>query len=172
MPPGNNPFAIYTWEFVGLRTELQLIPVCDCTEVEESLFQYLRRGLSCSDSASIEDGSVVQPNLAKLETRQRKRWEVRRAEHRLRTEQLCAQRMASVESSFRERIRHLENQISETSSEKIGKMRVAQLARVRTSLEEITSSLSSTVSRADIHATCVVFGVLSIKPLEDCRGKR
>jgi superfamily II DNA or RNA helicase len=45
--PGEHPFAVYAWEFKGIRPELKLVPVCENADLREDFFALLEAGIDC-----------------------------------------------------------------------------------------------------------------------------
>lgn len=161
--PGVYPFAVYEWKFEGIRPELQLVSVCERTEVEEMLFEYLEQGIPDDSAPALPHDAEMTPILQQLESRQRQKWEARLDEHRQSTARHCDVRRASLKHSFDQKIATLEHQLNEATSSNIQKMREGQLARARTKKDRKLAEVEAEQQKADIHTRCVAVGVVRVE---------
>lgn len=107
IPAGDYPFAIYAWEFKGLRSELQMIPVCSNTSLQKDLSEYLESAASEEISESALDDDVFKS----LDKTHHTLWDARKAEHKARTQAMCAYRRESLKTSHNGRVSLLNKQI-------------------------------------------------------------
>lgn len=157
MAPGVFNFAIYAWEYKGVRPEIKLVPVCDDI-VRESFFDNLESGVAL-------DGESIMPaesDFGSLDKIHHGLWKREKEAHKKHTQEICSYRLDSLQTSNRGRINVVEDQLSSATNEKIRKMRQAQLNNIQNEYERELAEIKKAELSADIHSRPIVFGVVKV----------
>jgi len=160
VPEGRHDFAIYQWQFYGVREDLVLKPVASSSIVTEQLSALLEK------TERDPNGNVDIAGLATwdgLDTQHHRVWSEERTNHRQRTQKLAEYRRESLTTSHRARISLLEEQLAQAANEKIQKMRRSQIASAEADYARRIQELDIAVERADIIAQPVAYGVITIR---------
>ena len=108
-------------------------------------------------------GEVTTPVWDELDAQHYKLWSDARSKHQQRTQELAEYRRVSLSTSHQARIALLEEQLQQTSNEKIQKMRESQIASAEADYARRTQELDIAMERADIIAGAVAYGVITIE---------
>jgi hypothetical protein len=159
LPGGDYLFAIYQWQFHGIREDLVLRPVSNSEQVTRCLARLLEKAeeyLIAKDT--LPDVSAWD----ELEVCHYKLWSEAREEHRQRIKELAQFRRESLTTSHRARIALLKDQLEQATDEKIRRMRQAQIKAAEEDYARRVQELDIAAERADITAKPVAYGVISI----------
>ena len=158
VPSGRYDFAIYQWQFHGIKEDMILKPIA----TSEVLRPHLSRLLE--DAA---DSNVRETNQAamrdELETLHQQLWAEAREDHRQNTQELAAYRRESLRTSHRARVALLHEQLRQATSENIRRMRGYQIANAEADYNRRNRELDDAMTRADITAEPVAFGILEVE---------
>lgn len=163
VPAGHYEFAIYQWRFHGIREDLVLKPVASDALVTERLGCLLESAIDCPDELPIGLGASVWDNL---DAQHYSLWNDARTRHRQKTQELAEYRRESLATSHRARIALPEEQLNQTTDEKIKKMRQSQIAAAEADYARRIQELDIALERADIVAGPVAYGVIHVS-MED-----
>jgi len=158
LQPGQYPFAVYAWEYKGIRPELRLVPVCENADLREDLFALLETGIGLPAARPL----CAEQNLKDLDQIHHCIWEDAVSEHAAKTREICSFRKESLETSHRARVHAIADQLERATNEKIRRMKEAQIQNAQTEYERKLSQLDEAAQTADIHARPVLFGVLRV----------
>jgi hypothetical protein len=159
LPGGDYLFAIYQWQFHGIREDLVLRPVSNSEQVTRCLARLLEKA---------EEYLIAKDTLSdlsawdELEALHYKVWSEAREEHRQRIKELAQFRRESLTTSHRARIALLKDQLEQATDEKIRRMRQAQIKAAEEDYARRVQELDIAAERADITAKPVAYGVISI----------
>ena len=156
-PSGRYEFAIYQWQFHGIKEDLLLRPIASVEMVTTHLASLLEKAEAISTA---EQGSGGSPAWDVLNAQHYRLWSEAREKHRRRTQELAEYRRESLATSHRARISLLAEQLKQSSNEKIQKMRQSQIAAAEADYARHTQELNIAVERADVTAGPVAYGVL------------
>ncbi len=159
LEPGSYAFAIYAWEYKGLRSELKLIPVCSSDALRKNLIEHLHSGVAIDPS----DHPVSNDAISAIDRDHHALWETAKSQHQTRTEEMVRFRKESLETSHCGRVNVLKNQLEDAKNENIRNMKKGQLNGINKEYEEKQRELETASTAADIHARPVVFGTLLIE---------
>lgn len=159
VPAGDYPFAIYAWEFKGLRSELQMVPVCTNEMLQNELSDYLEAGVTIDTSETLFD----QADFNALDKQHHAQWDVKKAAHMAHTREMCAYRRESLKTSHAGRLSLLKRQHELANNDNIRRMKQAQIANIQTDFENKSRGIEIAENGADIHARPVVFGILRVE---------
>lgn len=158
---GEYAFAIYKWEKRGVRDDVILQPVCATPELTKNFFELLQQAEPPDELNRVKISEEVV--FSELDSHHQRLWAEARAEHELRTEQLVKRRRESLETSHKARINILKEQLSVATEKNIRRMRESQLANAEADYLRRTAELDVALSRADIIANPVAFGVIVVE---------
>jgi superfamily II DNA or RNA helicase len=158
VPAGRYEFAIYQWQFHGIKEDLVLKPIAS----SEALTPHLNRLLENAVDSDVQESN--QP-LARdeLETLHQQLWTEARENHRQRTRELAAYRRESLSTSHNARIALLQEQRMQSNSENIQRMRQHQITNAEADYDRRIQELKAAMERADITAEPVAYGILEVE---------
>ncbi len=156
---GEFLFAIYAWEYKGVRQELKLVPVCESTSVRDNFFDYIESGVEIHPSQALPDESAFR----ELDRTHHNLWSTEKEKHHARTKEISSFQRVSLETSHHGRQSVIAEQLDSSSNEKIRRMKQAQLDNNQADYERKLAALDIAETGADIHARPVVFGVLRVE---------
>ena len=160
IPSGKYEFAIYQWQFHGIREDLVLRPVSSSEEVTAHLPSLLEKA---QEAPIYEFGVAGFPNWDNLDSHHYKLWAEARTKHRRRTQDLAKYRRESLITSHRARISLLEEQLNQASDDKIRRMRQSQIATAEADYARRIQDLDIAMERADVTAAPVAYGLLYVE---------
>jgi hypothetical protein len=157
--PGEYPFAIYQWQFQGIREDLILQPVCQHEDIAQHFFRLLENG----DPLSLEPAKLPpQSVFDRLDSHHYIQWAAARQEHIGHTSQLSAYRRESLKTSHQARLALLQEQLSQANNEKIRRMRQSQISNAEADFARRIQEIDIAMERADVIAQPVAFGVIRV----------
>lgn len=155
--PGDYKFAIYAWEYKGIRPEIKLVPICEHDEIREEFFDHLECGVAIN-----VDRMPTEEEFKLLDKKHHELWGAATTSHKNSTKELCSFRKESLRNSYQGRISVVEDQIRSATNEKIRRMRDGQKNRIQADFDREIEALKGAEKKADIYTRPVVFGVLKI----------
>ena len=156
---GDFLFAIYAWEYKGIREELKLIPVCEDESVRNNFFDYIESGVE------IIPEQILPKSIAfdELDKTHYQLWSKEKDEHQTRTKEISSYQRVSLETSHQGRQSVISEQLHNATNERIRRMKQSQLNNNQIDFERKKTALDIAEKGADIHARPVVFGVLRVE---------
>ena len=158
VPSGRYDFAIYQWQFHGIKEDMILKPIATSEVIRPHLSRLLEGAV---------DSNVQETNQAarrdELETLHQQLWAEGREDHRQRTKALAAYRKESLSTSHQARVALLREQLRQATSENIQRMKQSQIDSAETDYNRHIRELGDAMARADITAEPVAFGVLEVE---------
>ena len=159
IPEGKYEFAIYQWQYHGIREDLVLQPVAFSESITEHLLELLEKAESdSSGKVNIEDNSLWNG----LDSRHHKLWSDARTVHQQRTQELARYRRESLATSHKARISLLNEQLNQATNDKIQKMRQSQIDAAEVDYARHSQELDIAMERADITAKTVADGIIQV----------
>jgi ATP-dependent helicase HepA len=158
--PGKYEFAIYQWQFHGIKEDLALRPVATSPALTNRLTELLERA---EEGAKGDLKGVELSVFEDLDSRHYDLWADARTKHKLRTRELSEYRRESLTTSHRARISLLEEQLSEAKDAKIKRMRQSQISAAEADYARRIQELGIAIERADVTAEPVAHGVIHIE---------
>jgi ATP-dependent helicase HepA len=161
LPPiGTHPFAIYQWHFHGIREDVVLRLVSrdqSITDNWQTLLEKAEAGetipVELSESSSYEELTKIQYDL----------WSKAREDHRARERDLAQYRRESLTSSHEARIALLGDQLSQSTNDKIKRMRQSQIDSANADYARRIQELEIAMERTDVHAQLIVNGTIEVE---------
>ena len=155
--PGAYLFALYRWSICGIKPDQSLVAVSDDATIEASLFSLLQHATD-ADAARLPDRAQFDA----LDARHHGKWATARGDHMNENRLIIEHRRQSLTVSHRARRKTIEDQISQATDDKIRVMRQSELVRANADFDRKVAELEQATKAADIMATPVVFGILSV----------
>ena len=160
IPKGKYAFAIYKWQFHGIREDMFLRPVASSEAVTKQLSELLESAETCTDeSVEIADMSIYES----LDTHHYKLWSEARANHQRRTEDLAKYRRESLTTSHKARISLLEEQLEQATNEKIRRMRLSQIESGEADYARRIQNLDIATEKAELTTEPIAYGLIRIE---------
>jgi len=160
VPGGKYLFAIYQWQFHGIREDLILCPVADSEPVTANLGKLLEK----AEDDPTENENLPDPSAwDNLDSHHYKLWSQAREQHQHQTHKLAQYRRESLETSHRARISLLEEQLGQAGDNKIRRMRQSQIDTAEADYARRIQDLEIAKERADVTAKPVAYGVLIVE---------
>jgi len=156
---GTYPFAIYQWQFHGIREDLVLRPIASSASVTLHLTDLLEKAEEAPKDELLGAGAHAWDDL---DAQHYRLWSEARAKHRRRTQELAEYRRESLATSHRARIALLEEQLRQAGNEKIQKMRQSQIVTAEADYARRIQDIEIAMERADIVAEPVAYGVINV----------
>jgi len=160
IPSGRYEFAIYQWQFYGVRDDLILRPVAFSEEVTAHLSSLLEKAET--DSVDSELAEITPDVLDDLDSQHHKLWSETRDKHRLKTKELVGYRHESLTTSHNARISLLQEQRNQASNEKILRMRDSQIETAEADYARRTQALEIAIERAEVTAKPIAYGFIRV----------
>ena len=155
---GSYNFAIYAWEYKGLRPEIKLVPIFENEAIRENFFDYLEAGVALNPGEMTPDSIDSE----QLDKHHYVLWSKEKELHQKRTQEICSYKLESLKTSHRGRLNVVEDQLASATNEKIQRMRRAQRDNIQADFDREIDELKMAETRADIYPRPVVFGLLKI----------
>ena len=157
VPAGRYEFAVYQWQYYGIREDLALKPIASSPAVTTHLDRLFEKAV---DTATDDQAGRTPAAWDELDTQHHALWSEARTQHQRRTRELVAYRRESLSTSHRARLALLQEQLSQSSDEKLQRMRRSQIDAAQADYERRVQELDRAMERADIIAKPVAYGVL------------
>jgi len=159
VPKGRYEFAIYQWQFHGVREDLVLRPVALSDMVTKHLSTLLEKAeRDPTERVDVADLAIWDG----LDAQHHRLWSEARTNHQRRTQELAEYRRESLATSHRARISLLEEQLRQATNEKIQKMRRSQIAAAEADYARRIQELDIAIERAEVTAGPVACGVIQV----------
>ena len=140
----------------GFNTYTKLVTVCENETVSNELPYILEEAV---DANRRSDGVYDWTHIEKIHV---DRWLKAREEHKKDIKTTTTFKLESLANTHRNRIRTLEQQISDAMDDNIRRMRQSELETVQEKYEQKVRRIKETADRAEIYTTLLVNGVISI----------
>ncbi len=159
VPAGCYEFAVYQWQFHGIREDLVLKPIASSAAVTPYLGSLLENAVDASTADPVGSGSPVWDAL---DAQHHTLWSQAKEGHRQRTQEFAAYRRESLSKSHQARMALLAEQLAQASDEKLQRMRRSQIAAAEADYERRIQELDTAMESADIIAEPVAYGLIEL----------
>lgn len=159
MPSGIHPFAVFQWELIGLRRDLNLVAVAVDEIVDEQLLDLLQTALGVPDSKS---RTISSTQIDELEARHYSRWSDALEKYRQQIINLAKFKEQSLKASHKGRMAMLKEQLRSATEEKIRRMRQAQIDSAVRDFDHRSEELRKASEQADITTERIMVGTIEI----------
>jgi len=158
VPPGQYPFALYRWQYRGLKPDESLVPIAADPALESALLALL-----VSATQSTAGAPANEADLEALDARHYKKWSEARGNYITENRQWAEHRAQSLTVSHRARCKAIQDQIDRATNDKIRIMKESELARAHADYEQRMEELKRAAERADVLSDSFVTGLLTIE---------
>lgn len=159
VPAGDYPFAIYQWQFHGIRNDVEFRPVTSQPALTAEFFKLVpeAEGFEVDPTPLTEDARTI------LEGQHYQLWSDARAEHVEQTLRIADFKRGSLETSHKARMAILDTQLEMAENDRIRIMKTAQKANAQADYERRGKEIEDAISRADITTQPVGWGIIRVK---------
>jgi hypothetical protein len=159
LPRGVHPFAVFQWELIGLRRDLNVVAVALDETINTRLLELLQ---SATNYSPPEDRSLSPTQVKELESRHYQMWNTALSTYRKQITQLAQFKQTSLSASHKGRIAILEEQLASATEEKIRRMRHAQIDAAKRDYDLHSDELKKASEQADITTELITTGTIEI----------
>ncbi len=160
VPAGKYLFAIYQWQFHGIKEDLILRPVTKSEALTANLMQMLEKANTYdSDDLADTDSGVWD----ELDGQHYKLWSEARSKHKQVTKELASYRKESLDRSHAARMALLNEQLERANDDKIRRMRQSQIDAAAADYARRVQQIEIAAERADITSGQVAFGYIYVE---------
>ena len=156
--PGDYPFAVYQWQFHGIRNDIEFQPVTTQPALTAEFIRFLPGGRECA----LSSGGLSEDDRNSIEEEHYRFWSDARAEHVEETNRLAEFRRGSLETSHKARMAILESQLTQAANERIRIMKVAQQKNAQADYDRRSKEIDEATNKADITAKPVAWGIIRV----------
>lgn len=158
LPEGTYPFSIYAWNYVGLNPMFRVVPVCENDLIATELTNILQEA-----ETSFVHSTVDKAMWTGLEGKHIALWQREKEVYLTSIQSTATYKLESIGSNYRNRKRTLEQKIHDAFEEKICRMYRSELNTATEKFQLKVDEINNRVSRADIHTSLIVNGIIEIK---------
>ena len=159
VPAADYPFAIYHWQYHGIRDDVELQPVTTERALTAGFFELLPNAAE----VDINPSDVTQEMRALLEQQHYRLWSDARIRHADQTRRIANFRQGSLETSHAARMAIIDSQLARADNERIRVMRAAQKANAQADYDRRSGEIERAREKADIAAQPVGYGILRVR---------
>jgi len=153
-------FAVYQWQFHGIREDQKLVPVSLSEQITAILGKLLEKAEDNeADKESLPDASIWD----EIDAHHHAKWSQAREQHIQRTREMATYRRESLSVSHRARMSLLKEQLAQANNEKIQRMRQSQIAAAEDDYARRMQEIEMAMERVDLTAQPVGYGILRIE---------
>ena len=156
--PGDYPFAVYQWQFHGIRRDIEFQPVTTQPELTADFIRLLPDGRECAVSSN----DLSQDARDCIDRHHYRIWSNARTEHVEETNRLADFRRGSLETSHKARMAVLESQLYKAANERIRIMKAAQQKNAQADYERRSKEIVEATNKADITAKPIAWGIIRV----------
>jgi len=156
---GEYSFAIYQWNFIGIKPDLVLKPIGLNEEVTKKLSNIFEISKTGEYKAEFNFSEIAD----KLDAMHHKLWKIEKENHQKYTQKIAEYRRESLNRSHQARLSLLKEQLLQATNEKIKRMRQSQIETAEADYARRIQELDISIERADIIAEPVIYGGIEIK---------
>jgi hypothetical protein len=161
--PGEYPFAIYQWQYHGIRNDVEFRPVT----TEPALSHTFLSLLADAEGFEVATGAITGETRQLLESAHYEAWSDARAGHIEGTQRLAEFRRSSLETSHKARMALLDAQLTEAQNPKIRTMRSRQKENAQADFDRHLREIEEAACKADITIQPFGWGILQVKGSSD-----
>ncbi len=159
LPEGNYTFAMFQWELVGLRQDLNIVVVCQDQQIEEKLLELLQ---TAQDAEGVTGGDVSEEAIHTLESRHHERWSEALQDFRERVMKTAQFKQETLNASHKGRMAMLNERLKKATNEKIRRMKQGEIDRAVREYNQLLADLQANSERADITTERVIVGTITV----------
>jgi hypothetical protein len=159
LPKGIHPFAVFQWELIGLRRDLNIVSIALDDVINAKLLELLQTAKNYADA---DDRSLSPDQLTDLESRHYQMWNAALSTYRKQITQLARFKQTSLSASHKGRMAILEEQLTSATEDRIRRMRQAQIDAAKRDYEQHSEELTKASEQADITTELIMTGTIDV----------
>lgn len=156
--PGEYPFEIYAWNYVGAHSRFKLVTVCKNEAVNDELMELLQTA-----SSEKVSGFVDATTWDGLEEMQVLKWQQEKEEYKKMVELMADYRLESIRNYYRSQEHSIKNSLRTVENENISRMHRSQLDNATEKYESKMADIEDSKAKADIHVILIAKGIMHIR---------
>ena len=160
LPAGVYPFSIYAWRYTGSHPYSRLVTICENAAISRELPDILESSPEELTGQMEHDPSWDAPELLHAQE-----WKAAKEKHLSDAANTAMFRLESLENTHRNRVRALEQQISDAFDEQIKRMKMGELETVQADFDKRAASIQADQTRSDIHTTLLANGIIVVEEM-------
>lgn len=160
LPEGVFPFAVYQWELLGLRRDLEIVPVSTNKKIKQKLLELLQHA-DCAEQDKVR--KVKQVDIDQLEAEHYLLWKQALKDYQNLVSNQAKYKKSSLKASYKGRMALLNHNLLSANEEKIQRMRQSQIAAATYDYQQRIEALNMTSDRVDITTERIVIGTIEIR---------
>lgn len=159
LPKAIHPFAVFQWELIGLRRDLNIVAVTLDDAVNAKLLDLLQSATVVLDT---QGRSLTLTQTSELESRHYQMWNAALSTYHKQIKQLAQFKQTSLSASHKGRMAILEEQLASATEEKIRRMRHAQMDAAKRDYDQHSEELKKASEQADITTELIITGTIEV----------
>lgn len=159
LPEGVHPFAVFQWELIGLRRDLDIRVVAKHEDIDAKLLDLLERATDCQAD---DHRNVSQSDIKELESRHYQTWKDALSAYRSRIVDLAKFKKTSLNASHKGRMAMLGDRLASSTEEKIRRMRQSEIDRAVREYNDRLADLTKHSEQADITTERIMIGTIQV----------
>ena len=159
LPLGKHPFAVYQWQYHGIRSDIDLRGVTPHPQLNARFLELLPTARTHFEASS----ELSEKEQAQIDSQHYRLWSDARAAHMEETCRLADFQRASLKTSHAARMAILDAQVEEASNDRIRIMKTAQKANAQADYERRWRDIDEASAKADILADVVAWGTITVR---------
>lgn len=160
LPVGVYPFSIYAWRYTGSNPYSRLVTICENATISRELPDILE-----SSPAELTGQVEQDPSWDALELLHAQEWKAAKEKYLSDAANTAMFRLESLENTHRNRVRALEQQISDAFDDQIKRMRMGELETVQADFDKRAASIQADQTRSDIHTALLANGIIVVEEM-------
>ena len=156
--PGDYPFAIYQWQYHGIRASVEFKPVAADPLIARNFFDFMPE----STGFDIGGNAVTDDMRRTLERQHYESWSDARAQHIDQTLRVVEFRRGSLQTSHKARIAMIDSQIAQAQNNNIRVMKTAQKANAVADYQRRLKDIEEASAKVDITTQSAGWGIIRI----------
>jgi len=160
IPSGSYPFAVYQWQFYGIKKDIKMCSVSTSEIVTLKLDELLEKAEE--NSGNIKD--VLSSTIRKeIDACHYELWLKAKEEYAQQTKETAKYMLESLAISHKARIALLQEQLRQATNDKIERMKQSQINAAEMDYKHRAEELNNATQMADITAQPVAYGIIHIE---------
>ena len=159
LPEGIHPYAVFHWELIGLRRDLEIVVIAMDSQIDAKLLELLERA---EDTSPSNERGVSDDDAKALESRHYESWNDALGGYRDRISDLVKFKLESLNASHKGRLAMLNDRLASATEEKIRRMRQSEIDRAIREYNERLADLQRSSEQADITTERIMIGTIEI----------
>jgi len=159
LPEGVHSFAVFQWELIGLRRDLDIKAIAMNDAIDAKLLELLQKSTDCEGNNVRQ---VAGSDIEDLESRHYEMWKDALSAYRRRIVDLAKFKESSLNASHKGRIAMLQDRLASSTEDKIRRMRQAEIDRAVREYNERLADLRRSSEQADITTERIMVGTIEV----------